>query len=125
MIAVLCLLAAVTFGPPPTIVITNASQSVNVKAGDDLTLALPSNPSTGYHWVSAGVRTESVAPLVLIPRGSSFQAAAHGRPGAGGRTLFRYHAVALGTAVITFAYQGPGASHASSRSAVVTVTVGR
>ncbi len=81
-------------------VYTDASQPISVAKGNDILVALPSNPTTGYSW------TASVSNASVENEGGAYlaQPVVRGMAGSGGRQIFSFAAKAIGVATITFSY---------------------
>jgi predicted secreted protein/photosystem II stability/assembly factor-like uncharacterized protein len=76
---------------------------LTVNAGEQFTLGLPANRSTGYSWQLAQPPDAGVAQLV----GSTYEAPTAVRPGAGGKECWTFNAVAAGTTQLTLTYSRP------------------
>ena len=90
------------------------------RVGEEFTIILNSNPTTGYRWKlpdnSSGGIVESL--------GSEYQPPETQRKGAGGREIWRVKAVAAGKTTITLEYIRPwekGVEPAMVKSYAVTV----
>lgn len=86
--------------------LTNADNKsdVTLKVGDTLTVALNSNPSTGYSW-KLGADDGTVLAAVGEPQFSLGNKTPV--PGAGGTETFTFNAVAKGTMTLTLSYVRP------------------
>jgi predicted secreted protein len=82
---------------------TDATQPIQVISGQDFTLAVASNRTTGYQWQLARPLDEA---MVRFTR-SQYRDVATGRPGAGGEELWTFQAVGQGQAQITMQYVRP------------------
>lgn len=69
-------------------------RTISVAQGDQLTVALPENPTTGYRWrvVSVNGNILSLQEDNTLPNGGGL--------GGGGTRLFRFTAVASGSTVL-------------------------
>jgi inhibitor of cysteine peptidase len=88
---------------PPCPDASSPNNLVTVNPGDQFTLGLAANRSTGYSWQLAQAPDAAVLQLV----GSSYEAPAAGRPGAGGKECWTFNAVGAGTTQLTLAYSRP------------------
>jgi len=77
----------------------DASQVIKVKVGEEFTIALKGNPTTGYDWECTSVY-EWIQPL-----GKTYQADNTGLVGSGGTDSFSFKAHAKGTATLAFSYK--------------------
>src|SRR5215831_11720221 len=69
----------------------DANQSADVHPGDEISVTLAENPTTGFRWTIASLTGE----LTLLS--SDFDHSADDRPGAGGRRTIRLRAGQTGT----------------------------
>lgn len=90
-----CTSAAGGDGPQP--------DRIQARPGEEFTITLESNPSTGYSWQLAAPLDERVVTLV----GSEYQNRESGQVGAGGQETWTFRAVAEGEAKIELAYARP------------------
>jgi inhibitor of cysteine peptidase len=81
------------------------TEYIFVATGQDFTLALASNPSTGYSWTLAGS-----LPSWLQQVGKTYVAADPGLLGGGGTDFWTFHATATGSATLIFQYGRPSDS---------------
>jgi inhibitor of cysteine peptidase len=91
--------------------------AINVSQGDELTIALPANPSTGYSW------TAGDDPDVTFV--SSRQVAGGSQPGASGTQELTFRATASGESTLELAYARSfeqGVPPAETARFAVTVT---
>jgi len=72
---------------------------VSLSRGQQMELALPENPTTGFRWELL----QTGAP-VLAAEGSSFEAP-QGAPGKGGIRRWRFHAARAGSGTLELAYR--------------------
>ncbi len=82
---------------------TDSSIPIKLKAGDEFTVVLDSNPTTGYSWQLAGKPDEAILKLL----GSKFQPPKTQRRGAGGREFWTFKAVGAGSTAIVMKYVRP------------------
>ena len=95
-----------------TTTITNAgttvdglSGTITVDAGQELTIALDSNPSTGYTWVQG----TKPPPSILKYKGFDYEDAPEDAPpGTPQKMLLKFEAVGPGEADLTLDYVPPG-----------------
>jgi inhibitor of cysteine peptidase len=98
-----------TFPPPPveteniTLEPTDHTQLITVKAGETFDLAVPSNPSTGYHW---DIVPELDANLVEFA-GQNYFADQPVAPGSGGMEVWTFRAINPGETTIVLGYYPP------------------
>jgi len=91
-----------------------------VKPGDAISLVLPSNPTSGYRWVSDDPDGDT-----MDVTSSGFQPSGPG-VGTGGVETWTIHARAVGRARVSFRYWRPWAGESSVvERFAVTVAVGR
>ena len=101
----LALLAACASAPKQNVTVEKQSACpLKLKAGQNLTLTLPSNPTTGYRWAiqdSAGGVLRSLSPEV-------YKSADSGQLlGSGGQSTWRFQAFAAGSGRLRLTYQQP------------------
>ena len=80
-----------------------SGKTVEISAGDSLTVTLDSNPSTGFSWALKGTGNESV----LKESGHEFKAAPANDPpllGAGGKEIWTFKALNKGSSTISMEY---------------------
>lgn len=82
--------------------VLTAPGPVALKTGEELLIALPSNPTTGYAWTA----TISNA-AVIRGEGSSYLAPGGSRMGAGGTQILAFETGTAGSATITVQYRRP------------------
>jgi len=82
---------------------SNPNQPLDVNVGDQFTLALDANRTTGYSWQLAQPPDSSVVQLV----GSSYVPPNVVRPGAGGKECWTFDAVGAGVTQIELNYLRP------------------
>jgi len=78
---------------------TEPSQVIQVNAGQEFTIALSSNPTTGYDWEYTSVYT------VVQSLGKTYQADSPVLMGSGGTDTFSFKANSKGTATLVFVYK--------------------
>lgn len=90
--------------------------SVAAAVGDQLELALPANPTTGYSWAIA-----ACDPAVLKLDSENY--AQHGQAiGGGGETTWRFTVIAPGTTTLRLEYRRPWEKVAPAQTFEVTLT---
>lgn len=93
---------------------------IEVKAGEEFSIALASNRTTGYQWRLVTPLDEQIVQAV----GSEYVAPAGGRPGAGGKEVWTFRAVGAGKTEIALQYLRPweaGVAPAETARYVVVV----
>lgn len=80
---------------------TDTSQPIGVRVGGEFTIALESNPSTGYSWQP----TYEMDLLQLVEREFEQKKGTSGLVGAGGTESFRFKALQQGSTEITLTYR--------------------
>jgi predicted secreted protein len=90
---------------------------ISVESGQEFTIPLPSNPSTGYTWQE----THDTNFLALVDKVyQPKQPPSTSGPiivGGGGTDYFRFKALVKGKGTIVFEYKGPGAVPGGSQAA--------
>lgn len=82
----------------------NPDVPIEVKAGQEFTIALESNRTTGYGWQLAEPLDENILKLV----GSEYRSSATTPlPGAGGKEIWTFKAVAPGKTTVSLKYVRP------------------
>ena len=103
----LALLAACASAPKQNVTVEKQSACpLNLKAGQNLTLTLPSNPTTGYRWAiqdSAGGVLRSLGPEVYSNPEDA------GVVGAAGQSTWRFQAFTAGNGRLRLTSQQPWA----------------
>jgi predicted secreted protein len=96
----------------------NASTAapISVQQGENFTLQLQSNPSTGYKW------TPSFDTSVITLENQHYVAAQPVTPGSGGNDVFTFRAVQVGSTTITFDHVSPSGTVTDRVVNDVTVT---
>jgi len=100
--------AAVPEPPVETETSIEPDTTMHVAAGTDLSFTLEANPTTGYHWVLAGIEQENE---VVEQSGEAVytpSANPEGMVGAGGTEEWTFTALSAGEALITLDYMPPG-----------------
>jgi len=101
----LCLLAACTSAPKQNVTVEKQSACpLQLKNGQNLTLTLPSNPTTGYRWAiqdSAGGVLRSLSPEVYSNTEDT------GVVGSGGHSTWRFQAFTPGQGRLRLTSQQP------------------
>ncbi|MDP8235062.1 MAG: protease inhibitor I42 family protein [Candidatus Erginobacter occultus] len=92
-------------GPTPTImhqtpVYTEPKVTIKIEAGAEFTIALDSNPTTGYSWNFA----EKLDPEILTLVDSRFQPPETRLKGAGGKQFWTFRALKEGRSEIALKY---------------------
>jgi inhibitor of cysteine peptidase len=83
-------------------VYSNPAQTISTPVGGEFTIALESNPTTGYTWEEG----HDAAMLTLVDdRYEAGQKAKEGLVGAGGTHYFKYKALKSGKTEITLTYK--------------------
>lgn len=87
--------------PRADISVTDADngKSYTVKVGDHISIALASNPTTGYEWA-----VQNVKSTVISYQGSDFQGGTSGLVGAGGTQTLTFRAELPGDSPIELKY---------------------
>jgi inhibitor of cysteine peptidase len=80
----------------------DAGRTVDLHAGDRLSISLGGNPTTGYSWELAAVDKQVLAPLGKLGYAASSEAV-----GAGGVFAFEFEAVAEGQTALRLVYRRP------------------
>ncbi len=99
---VLCVLA----GGGSSVLRGDTYEEVGVPVGQEFTIDLASNPSTGYSWVLAGS-----LPDWLQQVDKTYVADNPGLPGGGGTEHWTFRATKPGSATLTFQYKRRGEAH--------------
>lgn len=95
-------------------------QQVVLRVGDEMTMSMRGNPTTGFTW-----RIKSVNRSILKPLGSKYVPAKHppGVTGTGGTFFFRFRALAHGHTLVRFVHSRPFAPHEPPSYVTIAVTV--
>ncbi|MDX2170812.1 MAG: protease inhibitor I42 family protein [Deltaproteobacteria bacterium] len=102
LVALLC--AGCATLPPVRVTPADAKKPIELAKGQDLYVALPSNPSTGYRWTYHAGK-QSILQLSGEPTYSA--APAEGVVGRGGTETFQFRAVAPGSEKLRLLYKRP------------------
>lgn len=96
-----------TAAPAPTMIpvreFTDSSTPIDVTAGEEFSIVLDSNPTTGYSWRLAGKPDESIVQLVR----AKFQPPETQLKGGGGTRLYTFRAAVPGETTISLEYVRP------------------
>ena len=76
---------------------------MEARTGEDFTITLPANPTTGYQWQLAEPLNKNMIQFV----NSEYFADKTGLAGAGGKQVWRFKACTAGRTDITFKYVRP------------------
>ena len=76
---------------------------ITARVGEEFTITLDSNPTTGYSWRLSSNLPEGIVKLL----GSGYQPPANRLKGAGGKETWKFKAVAAGRTIITLEYLRP------------------
>ncbi len=101
--------------------ITNmtGARTIEANVGQEFTITLESNPSTGYQWQLAKALDEGIVKLV----GTKYKASETGLIGAGGTEVWTFKAVGDGTTEISLMYMRPWESVPPLKEEVFFITV--
>ena len=85
-------------------------ERVTLRQGDELTVELPENPSTGYRWEAE----DDASTSILEATGSTFTRAdaAGGAVGVGGTRRFTFRTTAIGSCSLRYTLVPPGRDRA-------------
>ena len=97
---------------------TDNGKTVQVKVGDQITIALEGNPSTGYTWEAANLDASMFQQFGEI----QFRSSNPGLVGSGGTLTLKFVTLRAGTAPLTLVYQRPWETDVAPQS-TFTVTV--
>ena len=103
IIPVILLLTGCTCTPVYTPEITEDSAIITTKVGEEFTITLDSNPTTGYQWKLSDNFTEGVVRLVK----SEYVAPETEMVGAGGQEVWTFKAIEPGETTIDMEYVRP------------------
>jgi inhibitor of cysteine peptidase len=96
------------------------NEVISVESGQEFTVALESNPSTGYAWHE----THDLTKLTFVEKVYQPKNPSTGIPiivGGGGTDYFRFKALEKGKSIIVFVYVGPMTSSYGGGSKVIEV----
>jgi len=97
--------------PPIAKQYSESAQPVEAKVGDEFTIFLDANPSTGYTW-EADFDSEL---LQLVASEFRQGAAPRGMVGVGGEQRFTFRGLKAGTTDVTFTYKRPWEQEVAKR----------
>jgi inhibitor of cysteine peptidase len=98
----------------------DAGDRIELTVGEELTIALPGNPSTGYAW-----RVDEVEATILAPEGEPVHAEPQdGQVGVPGVTTFRFGAIGAGETGLRLVYDRSFEDAPPEETFVLTVVVG-
>jgi inhibitor of cysteine peptidase len=81
--------------------ITDPAQAIEVNTGDEFTIVIESNPTTGYHWEIMG----ELSNVEFVSK--DYQAEEPIATGSGGVDMWTFKAISTGEAQITLGYYPP------------------
>ncbi len=83
---------------------------IHVTAGNDFSISLDTNPTTGYHWELRQIEQREI--IVEQSGDPEYTPDDHedGMVGVGGTEVWQFHSIAAGEAVLHFVYCPPGAT---------------
>ena len=96
-------LAGSALAKPPMFTEADKGKKVSVKVGQAFTVALPSNPSTGYSWYLLS----GASPWKLVGRKYMSHPADPGMVGVGGDEVFTFKATGAGSGFLRLLYLRP------------------
>ena len=100
--------------------LTDPAVPLEISNGSEFYIAVPSNPSTGYHWQVMN----DWDPKVFVTRGTLYQSTSpEGIVGGGGMDIFLFQAVGTGEAVFTIGYFPPANTDTPEQTLTFTVQV--
>lgn len=88
-----------TPGTTASATVTDPSKPIEATVGEEVTIVVDSNPTTGYEWTVTGEPDAVIAEPV-----GSTPASGGPRPGQGGTQTFTFKATGAGTTTITLTY---------------------
>ena len=103
-------------GPPP---VTEADEVIEVKAGEEFTITLETNPNTGLHWEVAVELDATILNVNNVRKEFVPDSAREGSPGV---DVWTFTAIAPGETTITLGYYR-GFSDVASRTLVFKIIV--
>ena len=102
------------------LVISDPAKILEATVGNEFKIAIPSNPSTGYHWELGDDLDESIVTFVSKYYSPKTSAA----PGSSGQDVWVFKAIKAGEAHITLLYYSPSNEPTDPQQKVIfTVTV--
>ena len=106
--------------PVENYVLTDPSVPIEVTAGSEFYIAVPSNPTTGYHWQVMN----SWDPQVMLVKATEYQSTSpEGVVGGGGMDIWRFDAVGPGDATFVLSYFPPSNNSDPEQTMTFTVKV--
>ncbi len=106
--------------PAETYVLTDPSVPVEVAAGSEFYIAVPSNPSTGYYWQAMN----SWDPNVFVTVATEYQSTSpEGVVGGGGMDIWRFDAIGAGEETLVLSYFPPGITGSPEQTLTFTIRV--
>jgi inhibitor of cysteine peptidase len=88
----------------PALQVNDPQETIEVSAGEEFTIVLEANPTTGYHWAIVGDLDQSVVEFVKTDYTSTSDP---NLVGGGGLDVWTFKAVNKGQAQITLGYYPP------------------
>lgn len=103
LVGLLCIFTFIitACGASEPLQITDPTQTIEVNAGDEFTIVIESNPTTGYHWEVVG----ELNNIEFVSR--YYQPSEPITTGSGGIDVWTFKAIASGEAQITLGYYPP------------------
>lgn len=95
------------------------STSIVASAGEDFSITLDSNPSTGYEWTVAAISNEQLVRFV----NSDFTQSDSGLVGAGGKQTLTFHALKEGKTTIVLDYARPWEKENPADTYIIQLTI--
>src|SRR3954452_19274789 len=119
--AVLAVSAGAAAAKNVTLTVADDGAHVKVAKGDTISISLPSNQTTPFHWVVTTKPKPSVAQLTK----AQYVQGGSGLPGAGGRQQYVIKATGKGATAFATQYQeiSTGAPGSGRSDFVITITV--
>lgn len=99
---------------------TNPSAPLEVTAGSEFYIAVPSNPSTGYHWE---VMNELDPAVVKLQSNEYISTSTDPMPGSGGMDIWHFTAVGPGEAEFTISSFPPSDPNSAEQTLTFTIKV--
>jgi inhibitor of cysteine peptidase len=103
LLPLLAIVVAACAHQPPAVQMPGPNRALEVAQGEQLTITLDANPTTGFQWQLAAPLDEKVITLV----GNEHQRAGTAGIGAGGTDVWTFKAVGTGSATIVLEYRRP------------------
>jgi inhibitor of cysteine peptidase len=102
--AIILVVAAACSSPTPAkLTSADNGKTIEVKTGDQITIVLAGNPSTGYNWL---VKDPDTSMLQQIGE-AEFKSDNPGLIGSGGTLTLTFKALKAGTTTLSLSYQRP------------------